>query len=646
MKNINRQTDAILDYETVKAKILNYSNADALEITSRLELQSLPSEIGQMKNLNRLVIYNCPEIEEIPEELSNVSELRSFFFVYCRSKRLPQNLGLLKNLRKLSLKGNNFNNKTDWAEMAQLQLLESLELSYSLKNYKAELPGEIFNLTELKFLYLDNNLLKKLPSDIAKLKSLLMLDLGHNYFTEFPEILLLLPHLETLSINAAAINCMPEELFDMPALKELIITGRDPKRLPYVTAFEKFFRISKQRNFEHKYNAFVIDLIKYPNQICELDEKELVSLLDCGLDITVQNALTELKKRFAPFFELNPLKSGGRIVMKGKTKDAKNRIKELLKSNDIETSVKITASTTHLVLGPDAAINQKDLAEFPKLCIITEEMLLNALQQKEIPFLLSERESKNDNLLQIRNLLESGHDANLFLAFELLRSGGIPTTLLTDLLIVYKETENPKVRKEVIVLIHKTGYYDFAEQVKKRLSLFGLSREKTLCSNLLQYSQFEFIDKEKLLQCIFKKTGKGIVFALLYLKGQTKASFFAKIIKDGFLNLSNLELEILPDDMEELGDLIKELDISLNQLAEFPTFILQDLPKLTVLSFEGNPLIKSFPIAAFAKSKSLKTLIAGDVFYYSLSKSDINLLKSAGIEFIMKVFGDEPQKMF
>ena len=55
MKNINRQTDAILDYETVKAKILTHSNADALEITSRLELQSLPSEIGQMKNLNRLV---------------------------------------------------------------------------------------------------------------------------------------------------------------------------------------------------------------------------------------------------------------------------------------------------------------------------------------------------------------------------------------------------------------------------------------------------------------------------------------------------------------------------------------------------------------------------------------------------------------
>jgi Leucine-rich repeat (LRR) protein len=118
-------------------------------------------------------------------------------------KEIPQEIGLLKNLRVLDLSGNDFKVlPTTFSGLTNLQELylnddkyfqfeKSIPILSSLSNLKSLhiendglkiLPKNILELNNLESLYLNNNQFKNVPVEINGLKNLKYLDLHDNKF--------------------------------------------------------------------------------------------------------------------------------------------------------------------------------------------------------------------------------------------------------------------------------------------------------------------------------------------------------------------------------------------------------------------------------------------------------------------------------
>jgi hypothetical protein len=607
MKKNNPNKDVHSDFNTLKQLILSSLHEENFVVEKYSNLKTLPREIVNLKLLCSLSIRNCPNLEELPVELSELSMLKSLSIVGSSQKKLPKNLDLLVNLRKLALKASSFGKKTDWAALNSLQKLESFELSGSLKSLKSELAAEIFSIKNIQFLYLDNNNLHKLPYRISELKNLILLDLSRNTFVDFPDVLVFLPKLETLIIDAAVINSVPFEIFEMPALKELKISGRDSAKYPLVSHFEKFFNLSKKNKFDKNFIYSVLDTLKYPELMSELEINELIPLLNCGLEPIVSAALELLDKDLSEAYIVPA--EGSVLYIGSKTFESKAVLKSKLKVLGISISTKISKEISHVLLSP--GLKTTDFSELPDSRFITEKMLMdlfddesNLLSEKNIDF--------KDSLEKIRMLLNSGDEDNNLLGLQLLGNSMLPDTLLTDLLFLYKKTSNTNIRKITLGLVQKSGHLSLALNLKKRIALLNIS-ETTLTKNLLFYCSFNLINRFRLLNLVYNLSGNGRNFALLHLNSLEKLHFFTKLIENGQLDLSCLEIQKLPDDFYIFSEQVYSLVLNNNNFDSFPIAALLKLKNLKKLNFAENYSVWHYP-DNISQLKNLELFIVPENF--------------------------------
>jgi hypothetical protein len=101
--------------------------------------------------------------------------------VYCRFNKLPLEIGLLKNLKRLILDDNNLVDIP--REICQLSNLKYLSIAYNkIKTF----PIEICQLSNLKYLYLHDNQLTVIPPEISNLNNLTYLTLNNNKLKTLP----------------------------------------------------------------------------------------------------------------------------------------------------------------------------------------------------------------------------------------------------------------------------------------------------------------------------------------------------------------------------------------------------------------------------------------------------------------------------
>ena len=105
-------------------------------------LTSLPESIGQLSNLQKLSLFNN-NLSNIPDSIGNLSQLKVLNLSYNNLTSLPESIGQLSNLKVLYLHGNSLTN----------------------------IPDSIGNLSQLNYLYLDNNNLSE--QEQQKIKRLL-----------------------------------------------------------------------------------------------------------------------------------------------------------------------------------------------------------------------------------------------------------------------------------------------------------------------------------------------------------------------------------------------------------------------------------------------------------------------------------------
>lgn len=605
----NYYGDPDKEFEEIQKLIIQYLDVESFNVSFRYQLRTLPPEIGEMKNLKELFITSCHRFQGFPSEVINLNILKRLQLSLGSQELLPKNLNLLKSVERLSLTYQSYTRKTDWKMLGDLVNLQSLDMSSSLTSLRS-VPEIIKQLPELRFLYLANNNLRQLPDFFRELKTLQILDLSGNFFTKFPKPLVELTNLETLCINAQAIDCLPAELLAMPNLMVLRITGKDNRRFPNVALMEKLFLQTQKRCLSDAYKNFILEVLKQPQQIDQMDEAELLDVLNSDIEPLCVQALVVLERLLRERPDIKKPEAGCRVVFKGKIGGKKSQLKNRIKSLNLQTGVSLSKDTTHLVLGQFPDLTWRDLEKMPQLTLLTENMLLQYLNQLEMPYLLDENtaDTSEEQVENIRALLHSHQDDNILLAFEILHGGGFPPELLSDIFLVYKETSNAKIRREALHFVNQFGPPEFGLAVKRRLSIFSRwTGEATICKNLRYYCEQGGLDKMRVLQHVYKKIGRGTSFALLHLSTAEKKAFFAEQLKDGILDLSNLELTELPSDLPLLGD-IRVLRLSGNHFTELPSIVYHSLPSLRELELRSMPYLQQFPYSCLSID-SLELLI-------------------------------------
>ncbi|MBL8880235.1 MAG: hypothetical protein JNG88_14045 [Phycisphaerales bacterium] len=164
---------------------------------ARLNLKSLPREIGQLSNLTILDISEN-YLRSLPPEIEYLGELRELHAYGNELRLLP-------------------------SEIRYLTSLELLDVSH---NELRALPSEVAELKSLKALSVGGNHLASLPPEVGRLSALETLDISHNQFGELPTALGLLSNLRTFRAFGNSFA---------PAVSDLITTDLDAVRA-YLTA--------------------------------------------------------------------------------------------------------------------------------------------------------------------------------------------------------------------------------------------------------------------------------------------------------------------------------------------------------------------------------------------------------------------------
>ena len=130
-------------------------------------LTELPEEIGKLKNLRKLD-FNWNKISKIPDAIRDLTSLEVLNLSYNQISEIPNTITKLTNLKQL----------------------------YIRRNKISEIPDAITKLTNLTELYISHNQISEIPRTIAELKKLKILDLRYNQIREIPEIIMQLKNLE------------------------------------------------------------------------------------------------------------------------------------------------------------------------------------------------------------------------------------------------------------------------------------------------------------------------------------------------------------------------------------------------------------------------------------------------------------------
>ncbi|OJJ15153.1 hypothetical protein BKI52_39495 [marine bacterium AO1-C] len=136
---------------------LEYKHLDI----SRLGLQNIPQELGQLQSLESLnLFYN--QLTLVPPVVCELTTLKTLWLHHNQLAEIPENID-------------------------NLTALEELALSF---NQLTTLPASLGALTQLNTLYLHHNSLTSLPSELTTLPHLQKITLWNNAFTLEEELLL------------------------------------------------------------------------------------------------------------------------------------------------------------------------------------------------------------------------------------------------------------------------------------------------------------------------------------------------------------------------------------------------------------------------------------------------------------------------
>jgi Leucine-rich repeat (LRR) protein len=163
----------------------------------------------------------------IAEALQNPDDVTTLFLSRVDYKQFPPEIFLFKNLKILSMFGNNL--KFMPKNIHELENLEELLIS---GNHISYIPKTIGEMKHLKKLILNNNQIERLPDSISQLKTLKILNVKGNKTIDLGEVAGKITSLEELNLSATNIKTIPENFRQLKRIKKLDLSYNDLVQLP------------------------------------------------------------------------------------------------------------------------------------------------------------------------------------------------------------------------------------------------------------------------------------------------------------------------------------------------------------------------------------------------------------------------------
>jgi len=470
------------DFTPLSPKIAHLQSLQHLTIESNI-LKELPEEIGLLKNLVSLSIRG-KERTQLPKSLCNLTKLKSLdIWRSPKITTLPHSLSQLPNLEHISIYWGNttdltaFNtgfkalktfyisesplDKQSVLPIFQLKQLEKLSITESRLS---TIPIEILNLKKLNSLILTKNKLEIIPTFIEQLSTLEILNFEENQILEFPAFLSNKSSIQRIGWKKNLFGKYDKALLSFPiqVTNPYVKVGESSKYRSFIeqvkaqnfssNALDLFFNIQSNHSLKK-------DLFKRADFI------EILSFEDKTFRTTVINQLLHYEKAV---FEDHPLNSDTALFVFGKPTLSKSEIRSILKEKGISYQTKIDSSTTHLLVG-NSGIKDYSLLANSKYTLISQQAFQQYANAVTKPYLLEEE--NKDNLTHISSLLLSTNPENQSLGLELLKGGGTPKELLTELFTIFKFSEDKKVTAKAKKLLNANASTKVLEKLKLRINL-------------------------------------------------------------------------------------------------------------------------------------------------------------------------------
>lgn len=575
-------TDTLLELKP--AQLRKVKEIKSAAINSKKEMEPVISQIVQCVNLERLSLYSTVAVT-FPEAFFALKKLSYLRIHNLRSPKVfLENVGKLTNLKTLYIKHAKFDAKKAaeiWANIGSLGLFDD----------GTPKDTTIWHLHQLENLFLPNCRIKLLPAQIQQLTHLKRLDIRRSKLIDFPESILLLPQLQELYTDDSILE-NPE-----PAVEEYL------QKLPYYY---------QQKEAETKY----IDecLLYFPKYEIsdELRVLAMQLLADNAPKIkALQNLSLLLKATQIPHFDMIRIRATqylaqlygqkaaeylGKekpvITICGKIHTNKNDLRKRLKEQGIGYKAKLHESTTHIVMGQSYKGDLEALNK-PQYHFLSEYALNDYLDQVAPQYLVAD-DSITD---QLKQLLLANDENAVELAFELIKTGGLPKDCITELFICWIALRHGKLFNKAQKYLRQIGSPQLGDLVKTWISGVFNSYTKYQPTEYYQYQElcrfekYEELDALRIAWYTYRNYGVGVKYLINRLKGKDLFSFLKEHCNGTSIDLSGLELPEIPSELFEL-DFLSEINLHHNKLSNIDVKAFRKLRNLQKLTLTHNKGIK------------------------------------------------------
>ncbi len=434
-----------------------YHQVEILHVKGETQVTfPLPTIIFEWKKLHTLTLQGV-QVANIWPQLSLLPQLRTLNIEVAYLKALPPTIVQLQNLEEINWLATRFARDFEgWALLHQLPRLQWMSLLFAQTN--ASVLKDLLTLP-LKFLLLSKNLLIPSKTAAAAYFQQLWYSYGHTA-VENRHYSALLYHCQNSAIDwqqrALLLNLLAHN-------SASIARFASPQRLLAISDSDwSFYNFLRLNALEY----FVLSLPKRPS-----------------------------------------LYQGANVAVLGKIASPRKRLCKQLEAVGIVYSAKITAKTTHVLLGHQTkGAYQKALDR--KLPFLLERQVLAYILSTGDYYLLQETAAQQEQLSNIQALLKSGQESSIRVALSLMEQGGFPSRLLTTVFFAYFNQASLAIRRLLGRLLRQHGSAMVIEYLyEHKLVLYRNTSERTLYQQLEELHYHSELDVLALATYIYEQTG-------------------------------------------------------------------------------------------------------------------------------------------
>ncbi|MDJ1499188.1 hypothetical protein [Xanthocytophaga agilis] len=409
-------------------------------------------------------------------------------------------------------------------DLKDCQKLESLSIH---KGTFISLSEWFCSFSNLKKLSISYTSLKHVPADWSKMAKLESVGLDNNQIEDF-HFAFTIPELQGLGIGN---NPILDQWFILDAKKALPISmyssfwssifvkgGNMEDRLSFYKAIVK-----SDLNREDK-KWFMVEISKQ-RTLHIPDEWPLYRLMQ-ALCIPYKRLIDKLQQKLLDHKLNNDSVSAmqaGKVWLCGDFTEKKNEIKEKLGKLLVPFTTQFDVDVTHIALGKKptdlGAIFKGNSYQF-----LLEPQLYQVLKEvdSEEKFLVQEEVTGGQQMADgLRRLLTSKDDSSVLLGLEMLKTGGVPSNMIDELVLVQKTSSDAKVRAEAKKLLLTQVSVEWGQVLNDKQSFTNLdeTKEKDVRTKLEKMAKS--VSKDQVAAfglLLFAHYQKGLSYILIHCR--------------------------------------------------------------------------------------------------------------------------------